>query len=136
MISINILSAADGVIVPTLPSMYDFASTTQYFKMVKRVVQSVTPEKRFRLHQRSCPPRWSATRRVKWTFWTSCATASDCRCCAAFYLDVGDSKCGKVWHKTLYDLPKGSRDNAIIDMLDEVFGEIEALIRKAREDVA
>ena len=34
-------------------------------------------------------------------------------------------------HKTLYDLPKGERDNAIVDMLDEVFGEIEALIRKA-----
>ena len=39
-------------------------------------------------------------------------------------------------YKTLYDLPKGDRDNAMIDMLDEVFGEIEALIRKSWEEVA
>ena len=37
-------------------------------------------------------------------------------------------------YKTLYDLPKGERDNTVMDMLDEVFGEIEGLIRKSWEE--
>ena len=39
-------------------------------------------------------------------------------------------------YQTLYDLPKSERDNAVMDMLDEVFGEIEGLIRKAWEEPA
>ena len=43
----DILAAADAIVVPTPPSLYDFASTAQYFKMVKRVIQSITPDKKF-----------------------------------------------------------------------------------------
>jgi len=46
MISINILIASDGVIVPTPPSLYDFASTTQYFKMAQKISKQM-PDKSF-----------------------------------------------------------------------------------------
>lgn len=45
MITINILAAADAVVVPTPPAMYDFSSTLQYFKMVRKVMKSIDPGK-------------------------------------------------------------------------------------------
>ena len=45
MITINILTAADAIIVPTPPALYDFASTVQYFKMVRKIMKSVIPGK-------------------------------------------------------------------------------------------
>jgi chromosome partitioning protein len=47
MISISITCAADGIIVPTPPAMYDFSSTVQFFRMVHDVVNTVAPEKDF-----------------------------------------------------------------------------------------
>jgi chromosome partitioning protein len=46
MISINILTAADAVIVPTPPLGYDFASTSQYFKMVGKLLANI-PDKQY-----------------------------------------------------------------------------------------
>jgi|TARA_R110000772_G_scaffold68025_1_gene150687 chromosome partitioning protein len=134
MISINILSAADGVIVPTPPSMYDFASTTQYFKMVKRVIQSVTPEKRFDFIK-VMPTKVERNKSRQMDFLDIMRDRFGLSMLRSIFTSASAIPNAASVYKTLYDLPKGERDNATIDMLDEVFGEIEALIRKAWEDV-
>jgi len=47
MISINILCAADGIIVPCPPKIYDFFSTVQYFRMVKETLERIATEKEY-----------------------------------------------------------------------------------------
>ena len=43
--TINILTAADALVVPTPPAMYDFSSTVQYFKMIHKVMTQISPDK-------------------------------------------------------------------------------------------
>jgi chromosome partitioning protein len=47
MITINILAAADGLIVPTTPAFFDFSSTIQYFKMVQKVLNKIITGKKY-----------------------------------------------------------------------------------------
>jgi chromosome partitioning protein len=47
MITINILNAADALIVPTPPALYDVSSTLQYFKMIKSVFDDIAPGKQY-----------------------------------------------------------------------------------------
>ena len=48
LISINVLLAADGLLVPTAPRMYDFTSTVQFFGMVKNYISLIDPTKEYR----------------------------------------------------------------------------------------
>ena len=48
LISINVLMAADALLVPTAPRMYDFTSTVQFFRMVKNYIGLIDPEKEYR----------------------------------------------------------------------------------------
>lgn len=47
MMSVNIMVAANAVIIPTPPMLYDFASTAQYLRMMREVMQSVAPDKAY-----------------------------------------------------------------------------------------
>lgn len=47
MVTINLLTASDALIVPTPPSLYDFSSTVQYFKMVKKIMTNIMPGKEY-----------------------------------------------------------------------------------------
>ena len=47
MITINILTSADALVVPTPPALYDFSSTVQYFKMIQNVLGDIVPEKEY-----------------------------------------------------------------------------------------
>lgn len=48
MVTINILTAADALIVPTPPALYDISSTAQYFKMIKSVFDDIAPDKQYK----------------------------------------------------------------------------------------
>jgi chromosome partitioning protein len=48
LISINVLMAADALLVPTAPRMYDFTSTVQFFRMVRNYIGLIDPEKEYR----------------------------------------------------------------------------------------
>jgi chromosome partitioning protein len=48
LISINVLMAADALLVPTAPRMYDFTSTVQFFRMVKNYIGLIDSEKEYR----------------------------------------------------------------------------------------
>jgi chromosome partitioning protein len=48
LISINVLLAADALLVPTAPRMYDFTSTVQFFRMVRNYISLIDPGKEYR----------------------------------------------------------------------------------------
>jgi chromosome partitioning protein len=48
MISINVLLAADVLLVPTPARMFDFASTVQFFRMIQSYIGQLDPEKSYR----------------------------------------------------------------------------------------
>jgi len=48
MMSINILMAANAVVIPAPPALYDFSSTAQYIQMIVRVMESISPDKEFK----------------------------------------------------------------------------------------
>lgn len=48
MISINVLLAADALVVPSAARMFDFSSTVQFFRMVRNYIGRIDPEKQYR----------------------------------------------------------------------------------------
>jgi len=48
VISLNVLLAADALLVPTAAKMFDFSSTVQFFRMIRNYVAQLAPEKSYR----------------------------------------------------------------------------------------
>jgi chromosome partitioning protein len=48
LISINVLMAADALLVPTAPRMYDFTSTVQFFRMIHNYIGLIDSAKEYR----------------------------------------------------------------------------------------
>ena len=48
MISINVLMAADSLLVPSAARMFDFSSTVQFFRMVHAYIAQLDPDKSYR----------------------------------------------------------------------------------------
>jgi chromosome partitioning protein len=48
MISVNVLMAADALLVPSAARMFDFSSTVQFFRMVHAYIGQLDPEKSYR----------------------------------------------------------------------------------------
>lgn len=46
--SLNILCAADALVVPTPPALYEFSSTVQYFRMIENVLKGISPDKKYK----------------------------------------------------------------------------------------
>jgi chromosome partitioning protein len=48
VISLNVLIAADALLVPTAAKMFDFSSTVQFFRMIRNYVAQLAPDKSYR----------------------------------------------------------------------------------------
>jgi chromosome partitioning protein len=48
MISINVLLAADALLVPSAARMFDFSSTVQFFRMIQNYIGQIDPTKSYR----------------------------------------------------------------------------------------
>jgi chromosome partitioning protein len=48
MITMNILGAADAVVIPTPPALFDFSSTLQYLRMIHRINSDIDPDKNYK----------------------------------------------------------------------------------------
>ena len=48
MISINVLMAADALLVPCAAKMFDFSSTVQFFRMIRNYIGQLDPDKSYR----------------------------------------------------------------------------------------
>ena len=128
MISINVLIAADALIVPSAARMFDFSSTVQFFRMVRNYVGQIAPEKSYR--------------------WISVLTTlfdqryeSQKQFFEVMRTCFGDSVFQRVFFHSAevinsaaqflgpYEQPKPAR--RVLEMMDGVFGEIElAMLRE------
>jgi chromosome partitioning protein len=48
MISINVLMAADALLVPSAARMFDFSSTVQFFRMIHNYIGKIDANKQYR----------------------------------------------------------------------------------------
>ncbi len=48
MVTMNILSSTDAMIIPTPPALFDFSSTLQYLRMVHDIITRVDPDKTYK----------------------------------------------------------------------------------------
>jgi chromosome partitioning protein len=128
MISVNVLMAADALLVPSAARMFDFSSTVQFFRMVHNYIGQLDPNKSYR--------------------WISVLTTlfdrryeSQKQFFEVMRACFGDSVFQRVFFHssavinsaaqfiTPYEQPKP--DRAVLEMMDNVFAEIElSLLRE------
>lgn len=132
MTSVNILAAANGIIVPTPPSMFDFASTTQYFRMVERVMQSAVQGKRFDfIKVLATKVERNKTRQMD--FLDVLRSRFGYTMLRSTLLSTSQIPNAASFFRTLYDLPKSDQDRQVMTMLDALFEEIEGLVTQTWE---
>jgi chromosome partitioning protein len=127
MISINVLMAADALLVPSAARMFDFSSTVQFFRMVHNYIGKIDPTKQYR--------------------WISVLTTlfdqryeSQKQFFEVMRTCFGDSVLQRVFFHSAevinsaaqfvgpYEQPKPNRK--VLEMMDNVFGEIEVALLK------
>jgi chromosome partitioning protein len=127
MISINVLLAADALLVPSAARMFDFSSTVQFFRMVKNYIGQLDAKKEYR--------------------WISVLTTlfdqryeSQKQFFEVMRTCFGDSVFQRVFFHAAevinsaaqfvgpYEQPKPNRK--VLEMMDAVFGEIEVAVLK------
>jgi chromosome partitioning protein len=125
MISINVLMAADALLVPSAARMFDFSSTVQFFRMIHAYIQQIDATKSY---------RWInvLTTLFDRRYESQKQFFEVMRAC------FGDSVFQRVFlhssavinsaaqFATPYEQAKP--DRAVLEMMDAVFGEIETAI--------
>ena len=128
LISINVLLAADCLLVPTAPRMHDFTSTVQFFRMVRNYISQIDVDKEY---------RWISVLTTlfdqrlvshKEFFGVMQACFGDVILQHVFF-QSSEIINSAVQYLGSYEQPKPNRK--VLEMLDGVFGEIE--IRILRE---
>lgn len=127
MMSINILLAANAVIIPTPPMLYDFASTNQYIEMVRRVITTISPDKCYNFIK-IMPAKVDRTKKKQIEFLEIMSDKF-----GKFMLKVPFYSAGAIpdtasLFQTVYDQQKP--DRRVLAMLNQVLGEIEIEICK------
>jgi chromosome partitioning protein len=125
LISINVLLAADALLVPTAPRMYDFTSTVQFFRMVRNYISQIDAAKEY---------RWISVLTTlfdqrlvshKQFFEVMQACFGDGILQHVFF-QSSEIINSAVQYLGSYEQPKPNRK--VLEMLDGVFGEIELRI--------
>jgi len=125
LISINVLLAADALLVPTAPRMYDFTSTVQFFRMVRNYISQIDATKEY---------RWISVLTTlfdqrlvshKQFFEVMQACFGDGILQHVFF-QSSEIINSAVQYLGSYEQPKPNRK--VLEMLDGVFGEIELRI--------
>jgi chromosome partitioning protein len=127
LISINVLLAADALLVPTAPRMYDFTSTVQFFRMVRNYISQIDASKEY---------RWISVLTTlfdqrlvshKQFFEVMQACFGDGILQHVFF-QSSEIINSAVQYLGSYEQPKPNRK--VLEMLDGVFGEIELRIQR------
>lgn len=125
MISINVLLAADALLVPTAPRMYDFSSTVQFFRMVRNYISQLDPDKEY---------RWISVLTTMFDqrlashkqFFEVMGTCFGDGIFQHVFFQSSEIINSAVQYLGSYEQPKPNRK--VLEMLDGVFGEIELRI--------
>jgi len=125
LISINVLLAADALLVPTAPRMYDFTSTVQFFRMVRNYIRLIDPEKEYRWISVLTTLFDQRLTSHKQFFEVMGACFGD-GIFQHVFLQSSEIINSAVQYLGPYEQPKPNRK--VLEMLDGVFGEIELRI--------
>lgn len=125
LISINVLLAADALLVPTAPRMYDFTSTVQFFRMVRNYIGQIDATKEYRwisvlttlFDQRLVSHR---------QFFEVMQACFGDGILQHVFFQSSEIINSAVQYLGSYEQPKPNR--RVLEMLDGVFGEIELRI--------
>jgi chromosome partitioning protein len=128
LISINVLLAADCLLVPTAPRMYDFTSTVQFFRMVRNYISQIDAAKEYRWISVLATLFDQRLVSHKQFFEVMQACFGDVILQHVFF-QSSEIINSAVQYLGSYEQPKPNRK--VLEMLDGVFGEIE--IRILRE---
>jgi chromosome partitioning protein len=128
MISINVLMAADALLVPSAARMFDFSSTVQFFRMVHNYIGKIDPTKQYRwisVLTTLFDQRYESQKQF-YEVMTTCFGDSVFKRVFFHSAEVINSAAQFVGP---YEQPKPNRK--VLEMMDNVFGEIEvALLRE------
>jgi chromosome partitioning protein len=127
MISINVLMAADALLVPSAARMFDFSSTVQFFRMIHNYIGKIDANKQY---------RWISvlTTLFDQRYESQKQFVEVMRTC------FGDSMSQRVFFHSAevinsaaqfvgpYEQPRPNRK--VLEMMDSVFGEIEVALLK------
>jgi chromosome partitioning protein len=125
MISINVLLAADALLVPSAARMFDFSSTVQFFRMVRDYVERIDPSKTYRwlsVLTTLYDQRYESQKQF-FEVMRSCFGESVFSRVFFHSSEVINSAAQFVGP---YEQPKPNRK--VLEMMDSVFGEIETAI--------
>jgi chromosome partitioning protein len=125
MISINVLLAADALLVPSAARMFDFSSTVQFFRMVRDYVERIDPAKTYRwlsVLTTLYDQRYESQKQF-FEVMRSCFGESVFSRVFFHSSEVINSAAQFVGP---YEQPKPNRK--VLEMMDSVFGEIETAI--------
>jgi chromosome partitioning protein len=128
LISINVLLAADALLVPTAPRMPDFTSTVQFFRMIRDYISQLDPGKEYRwmgVLTTLFDQRLSSNKQ----FYEVMRTCFGDELFEHVFFQSSEIINSAVQYLGPYEQPKPNRK--VLEMLDGVFGEIE--LRLLRE---
>jgi chromosome partitioning protein len=125
MISINVLLAADALLVPSAARMFDFSSTVQFFRMVHAYIQRLDPLKSYRWISvlTTLFDRRYESQKQFFEVMRACFGESVFQRVFFHSSAVINSAAQFI---TPYEQPKP--DRAVLEMLDNMFGEVELAI--------
>jgi chromosome partitioning protein len=127
MISINVLMAADALLVPSAARMFDFSSTVQFFRMVHNYIGKIDPTKQYRwisVLTTLFDQRYESQKQF-YEVMTTCFGDSVFKRVFFHSAEVINSAAQFVGP---YEQPKPNRK--VLEMMDNVFGEIEVALLK------
>lgn len=127
MISINVLMAADALLVPSAARMFDFSSTVQFFRMVHNYIGKIDPSKQYRwisVLTTLFDQRYESQKQF-FEVMRTCFGDSVFRRVFFHSAEVINSAAQFVGP---YEQPKPNRK--VLEMMDNVFGEIEVALLK------
>ena len=125
LISINVLLAADALLVPTAPRMYDFTSTVQFFRMVRNYIGQIDAAKEYRWISVLTTLYDQRLVSHKQFFEVMQACFGDGILQHVFF-QSSEIINSAVQYLGSYEQPKPNR--RVLEMLDGVFGEVELRI--------
>jgi len=125
MISINVLLAADALLVPSAARMFDFSSTVQFFRMIHAYIQQLDPTKAYRWISvlTTLFDRRYESQKQFFEVMRACFGESVFQRVFFHSSAVINSAAQFI---TPYEQPKP--DRAVLEMMDSVFEEIELAI--------
>jgi chromosome partitioning protein len=127
MISINVLMAADALLVPSAARMFDFSSTVQFFRMVHNYIARIDASKQYRwisVLTTLFDQRYESQKQF-YEVMTTCFGDSVFKRVFFHSAEVINSAAQFVGP---YEQPKPNRK--VLEMMDNVFGEIEVALLK------